>query len=198
MGSGGRGVEYTITSSEPTLETVLEWRDVGWIGAGWGEVCVEEWGEVVGEELSFEVEGRSVLFGTTAKSNYSFVVFSSSSSSSSNRQILDCNPSLWDTSLENLYGIQTYPSGVQLLPSSFRSSPFTITTKALSPCTSIGMSKDILLPFKFNWTILDPIPDGLIDVNLNEWSMGSQLVIPREYLDDRTAFPLNQPVAIEV
>ena len=209
MMSGERGVNYTAQSSEPTLNSALEWRDVGWVGAGWGEVCVGKWEEVVRkrrrpmEELSFEVIGRSVLFGTVVRSTHTFTLSSSNTMTSlSRRQInppeSDCDPALWDTSVDGFYGIQTFPSGFKLLPPSLRSSPFTITTKTLSPCSSIGMVKDMLLPFVFNWTFLEPIPEGLADVDANDWSMGSRLVIPSEYMEDRESFPMNQPVTFQV
>ena len=194
------------------LESRLEWREVGWEGAGWGEVCMGEWKGVVGEggsqELSFEVVGRSKLFGTVATVTHSFTLFSpitpsrSISSSLSSRQLTgpppNCNPTLWDSSLNSLYGIQSFPSGLTLLPSSLRSSTFSITTKALSPCSSQGISKDILHPFTFNWTFFGPIPEGLADVNPYNWSMGSKLNIPSLYMEDRRAFPLNQPVRIQI
>ena len=208
MMSGERGVNYTVQSSEPTLNTALEWRNVGWAGAGWGEVCVEEWEALVRErrgpmeELSFEVIGRSVLFETVVRSTHTFVLFSSNNPTSSSRQITppesDCNPALWDTSVDGLYGIQTFPSAFKLLPPSLRSSPFTITTKTLSPCSSIGMVKEMLLPFVLNWTFLEPIPEGLADVDPNDWSIGSRLVIPSEYIEDRESFPMNEPVTFQV
>ena len=204
ISSGERGVIFTVTSSSSTLNDLLIWNNVGWKGAGWGEVCIEDWGELIGElgeeirqEFSFEVEGTSILFGSVTNARHSFSVFfgnSSSSTPSSSR----CLPSLWDLTPDNIYGIQTYPSGNQILPPSLRSSPFTITTKALSPCLSIGMSKDILIPFTFDWSFLEPIPRPLLDVNLNDWSIGADLVIPSSILEDREAFPMDQPVGIQV
>ena len=198
-------MHFTVQSPEPTLDIALEWRDVGWVGAGWGEVCVEEWNEVMGErrgtmeKLSFEVIGRSILFGTEARSNYEFVL--SSSNRTSRHQVTsdsDCDPTLWDASADALYGIQTFPSGLKILPPSLRSSPFSISTKALSQCSSLGMSKDILPQFVFNWTFLEPIPEALADVDPNDWSLGSQLVIPSVHLENRKAFPVNEPVTIQV
>ena len=208
MGSGGRGVDFTVRAREEELGMVIEWRDVGWVGAGWGKVCVkEEWegglGEREGEEqeYQFEVEGVSELFGTVATVNHTFIV-SFPSSSSLSRQISDfsCAPSLWDTSPFSLYGIQTYPSGLVLLPPLLRSSTLTITTKALSPCLDIGMSKDILAQFSFDWVFLDPIPDGLVGVNANDWVTGGGAVmrVPSLFLEDRRTFPMNEPVGIQV
>ena len=54
------------------------------------------------------------------------------------------------------------------------------------------------LPFVFNWTFLEPIPEGLADVDPNDWSMGSRLVIPSEYIEDRESFPMNEPVTFQV
>ena len=199
IGSGGRGVRFTVTASTSALESVLEWKDVGWEGAGWGELCVEEWGEAALEgeyEYTFAVEGQSVLFGSVATTTHSFRLSSFGGSESTTDS--SCSPSLWDTTPNTLYGIQMYPSGLQLLPPSLRLSPFTVNAKALSPCSSIGMSKDILLPFDFNWTLLEPIPEGLLGVDLNDWSMGAQLVIPSSILEDRDAFPMNEPVGIKV
>ena len=200
LGSGGRGVEFTVQFRELELEGVLEWTDIGWVGAGWGEVCVEDWERVIGEgerKLSFVVEGRSVLLGSVAVANYAFVV--SLSSLSSTRQIqTSCDPTLWDTSPNSLYGIQTFPSGISLLPPTLRFSPLTITTKALSPCSSIGMSKDILAPLTFKWSFLDPIPKGLVDVDANDWADGVLIVVPSEFLENRDAFPMDEPVGIQV
>ena len=199
VGSGGRGVQYSVSSPDILLDSVIEWSDnVGWEGAGWGEFCVEEWGGLIEKNYTFEVEGRSVLFGTIETAFHSFNLFISSSSS---RQIEDtCSPSLWDITPNALYGIQTYPSNLQLLPASLRSTPLTITTKALSPCKNIGMAKDILLPFVLNWTFLEPIPDGLVNVDPNAWAVGGGgvLNIPYLFLEDRDAFPMNQPVGIQV
>ena len=149
-----------------------------------------------------------MLFGSVATVSHSFTLsFSSLESSSLSRQVVPedpaCSPSLWDTTAPNVYGIQMYPSNLQLLPSSLRSSPFTITTKTLSPCENIGMSKDFLLPFVFNWTFLDPIPGRLVDVDPNDWVAGGEgggavLIIPSLFLEDREAFPMNQSVGIQV
>ena len=191
-----------LSDLERELEGLFEWEEVGWVGAGWGEVCVEDWGRLLegeGErEFSFTVEGTSVLFGTVAQVNQSFIVSLPSSSSSSSRQVSSCSPSLWDSSPLSLYGIQTYPSGLSLLPPSLRTSPLSITAKALCPCSSVGMSKDILAPFTFNWTFMDPIPNGLADVDANDWANGGLLVMPKMFLEDRGAFPMNQPVGIQV
>ena len=203
MGSGGRGVEYTVRATEGELEGRMELEKVGWEGAGWGQVCVKEWGGIEEREYEFVVEGRSVLFGTVTTTSHSFTLTITSPSrsvSSTPRQISDpCTPSLWDTT-PNIYGIQTYPSLLTILPSSLRSLPLTITTKALSPCESIGMSKDILLPFDFDWTFMDPIVDGLADVDPNDWAVagGGLLNIPVDLLENRDAFPMNQPIGIQV
>ena len=198
MGSGERGVEFSVLS-EQKLKRALKWENVGWEGAGWGELCIEDWGELDEKEYTFVVEGESVLFGTVATANHSFVVSYSSSSSFPDQIDDSCSPLLWDTT-PNLYGIETYPSNLQLLPSSLRSFPFIITTKALSPCKNIGMSKDILIPMIFNWTFLDPIPDGLVGVDPNDWVLegGGIMNIPTFFLEDRGAFPLDKPVGIQV
>ena len=202
-------MDFTVRAREEELDTVMEWRNVGWVGAGWGKVCVmEEWEGALGEregeerEYQFEVEGVSVLFGTVATVNHTFIVsFPSSSSLSRQISASSCTPSLWDTSPFSIYGIQTYPSGLTLLPPLLRSSTLTITTKALSPCLDIGMSKDILAPFAFDWAFLEPIPEGLVDVNPNDWVIGGGgaiMMIPSLFLDDRGAFPMNEPVGIQV
>ena len=201
MGGGGRGVDFTVTSTVNNLENSLQVRKKGWEGAGWGEVCVEDWGEV-GEagNYSFTVEGTSVLFGTVTAATHSFSL-SFSHSLSSSRQATpttQCLPSLWDTTIPPLYGLQLYPSGHTLLPPSLRSSPLTITTKALSPCPSIGMSKDILLPFDISWSFLGPNLDIFTSVDPNDWADGGQLVIPVSFLEDREAFPMNEYVGIQV
>ena len=210
--SGERGVNYTITSpTDPILERTLQYKNIGWVGAGWGEVCIEEWeglkeGMWEEKEYSFQITAESILFQTTTTTNHSFYLSysppppsSSSSVRSVSRSLPSCSPPLlWDTTTPSLFGIVTYPSLSQPLPSSLRSSPLTITTKALSPCPTIGMSKDILIPFDFNWTLMDPIPDGLVDVDANDWSVGGTLVIPSEVMEDRTKFPMNVPVTIQV
>ena len=98
------------------------------------------------------VEARNVLWESVVVANYSFDATLSSSSSSSSSS--SCS-SLWDPSPNSLYGIQTFPSGLSLLPSSLRSSSLTITTKALSFCEEIGKAKDILAPFTFNWFVIE-------------------------------------------
>ena len=45
---------------------------------------------------------------------------------------------------------------------------------------------------------MDPIPEGLADVDANDWSAGGTLVIPSEVMEDRTNFPMNVPVTIQV
>ena len=191
-------MNYTVQTSEGKLE--VEWQEKGWVGAGWGEVCVEDWGVIEEEgdrEFTFVVEGKSVLFGTVARATHTFNV-SFPSSISSPRQISACPPLLWDFSPLSLYGIQTFPSGLSLLPPSLRSSPLSIITKALSPCSAIGMSKDILAPFIMDWTFMDPIPDGLAGLDANDWAEGALLVVPSVFLEDRRAFPMNEPVGIKV
>ena len=160
-----------------------DWR--GLIGDRWEEI------------YRIRVVGRSILFGSVASTHQSFTVFPSSSPSKS-PSTLPCDPSLWDTSPDSLYGIQTFPSGLSLLPPSLRSSPLTIITKALSPCPSIGLSKDILAPFTFEWAFLDPIPEGLMGVDINDWADGGVLVVPSSILENRGAFPMNEPVFIGV
>ena len=190
-----------MQTSDSDLEGLLELKQEGWVGAGWAEVCIEGWeGVLVGgekREFTFLVEGRSVLLGSVATTNQSFTV-SLPSSPSSSRQLDSCDPSLWDSTPSSLYGIQTYPSGLSLLPPSLRSFPLTIITKALSPCTSIGMSKDILAPFSMEWNLMDPIPEGLETIDINSWANGGVLVIPSLFLEDRDAFPMNEPVGIQV
>ena len=199
IGSGERGIEYMVQSTDPGLERVMELRAMGWEGAGWGKVCIENWEGLEEGEHNFVIEGRSVLYGAVATVSHSFNLSFISPFPLLHQATETCSPSLWDTST-NLYGIQTYPSNVQLFPSSLRSFPFTITTKVLSPCENIGMSKDILLPFSFNWTFLEPVPAGLVDINPNDWFVegGAVLNIPSLYLQNRDAFPMDQPVGIEV
>ena len=198
-------MNFTVQAREDELQRLLVLKNVGWEGAGWGEVCVEDWEEGLGEEegekeFGFMVVGRSVLFDTTTTINQTFVVSFPPSSSSSRQLPSSCDASLWDPSPLSLYGIQTFPSGVTLLPPSLRSSSLTITTKALSPCIDIGMSKDILTPFNFDWEFLTPVPEGLVGVDPNNWVVGggAVLTIPGEVLKDRESFPMNEPVAIKV
>ena len=80
---------------------------------------MEEWEDLSEGNYDFTISGRSILFDTVASSTYSFTISSSSSSrslssSSSSRQITTnstCSPTLWDSSPDTIYGIQTYPSG---------------------------------------------------------------------------------------
>ena len=45
---------------------------------------------------------------------------------------------------------------------------------------------------------MGPIPDGLADVDVNDWAVGGVLVVPSLYLEDRGAFPMDEPVGIQV
>ena len=201
-GSGGKGIDFQLNSNDNDLLDALVLSDVGWVGAGRARVCMEadDW-ELLDQEqtYTFEVEGTSNLFGTTTTSSFSFVLSSSSSRSiTSPRQGSSCDPSLWDASPSSLYGIQTYPSGNTLFPSSLRSYSMPITAKALSPCSEIGMAKDILAPSVFSWEFVGSVPDGLDGVDLNNWANGTRLVIPSDVLLDREAFPPNELVRIRV
>ena len=211
-GSGTKGVNFQISSDGDALEDVLvlhtKEEDVGWVGAGRARVCVESWKLLdQGQIYTFEVQGTSALFGTSAIASHSFIVSSppssghlitNSSTGSSSCQSSSCDPSLWDASPSSLYGIQTYPSGNTVFPSLLREYPLTITTKALSPCSQIGMAKDILAPSVLSWVFTGLIPAGLVDVNPNDWANGTRLVIPRDVLEDRKAFPPNELVRIRV
>ena len=82
---------------------------------------MEEWEDLSEGNYYFIISGRSILFDTVASSTYSFTISPSSSSrslsSSSSRQIttnITCSPTLWDSSPNTIYGIQTYPSGKSL------------------------------------------------------------------------------------
>ena len=193
---------YTVSSGGGGLMvTLLELESTGWEGAGWGKVCLlAGWGEELGEgDYGFVVEGVSNLYRTMAFTSFSFTVLPPlSSTSSPSPSPSSCSPNLWDPSSLSIYGIQTFPSGLTFLPSSLRSNPFHITTKSLSPCNSIQMSKDILPPAKIDWAFLDPIPLELNGVDPNDWANGTQLVIPESILLNRQAFPPNEPVGLQV
>ena len=199
-GGGGRGVEFEVESDEVELGGMLEVEKRGWEGEGRGRVCGERWGELEGgREYEFQVKGKSILFQTEAQTSFSLFLSPSPpllpSSSSS------CpTPSLWDSSLSSIYGIQTFPSSLTSLPSSLRSFPLTITTKALTPCEQTGMSKDILPPCSNHWFFPSAPPSGLADVDPNDWSInnGTQLVIPSMFLSNRDAFPAGKEVRISV
>ena len=215
MGGGGRGVLYEVIQGDSVLVGLLEWEEQGegkWEGEGRGRLCLEKegWDQLSPGEYIFGVQGISTLFGSVANASYSFTLspslsssssrfsrFSSSSSSSSSRQD-NCNPNLWDNSPSSLYGIQTFPSGQTLLPSSLRSLPLTITTKALSPCPQVGMSKNILAPSTLKWSFISPIPSFFDGYNISDWAQGTKLIIPMEILENRDAFPMNVPVGIRV
>ena len=166
-----------------------------------------DWEKITGngDSYMFDIEGTSVLFASIATSSLTFVFspeyqqslrpFNSSFSLSSRQETTTCNPSLWDATPEAIYGIQTFPSGDIVLPSSLRESPLIITTKALSPCEEIGMSKEILAPSSFFWEFVGGEVGG---IDPNVWARGSQLLIPENVLGDRELFPPNQPVGLRV
>ena len=210
--SGGRKVEYVARSLEENLERVLEVEREGWEGAGRGKICVGEegWEDLESErEYEVEVEGTSELFGTQRVASFLFYLSAppSRSSSSSSRQITSPSPSpscssssLWDISPYSLYGLITYPSGLTTLPSSLRSIPLTITTKALSSCPTTHPAKDILPPGSFSYSF-NPLPlpsSPLVDTDPNDWASGTTITIPPSILEDRDAFPVDEPVGIRV
>ena len=167
----------------------MNFEAIGWVGVGKANICIQgsDWGYFEPGLYSFNVEARSALFQTTTFTSFSFTLTSPQSSSFLSRQEpASCDPSLWDSST-SLYGIQTFPSGHNLFPSSLRSTPLTITTKALSPCPQIGFTKDILAPASFFWEFVGSVGDGVIDPN--NWLMGTKLVIPETILKDREIFP---------
>ena len=179
----------------------FRWESVGGEGSGKEKLCLEgeEWGALGVGEYEFTVQGTSALFGTTTNASYSFSISSSESSRSSLRQENNgCDPTLWDDSPSSIYGIQTFPSGQTLLPSTLRSTPLLITAKALSPCSEIGMSKSILPPSTLSWSIVGRVPLGLVGVDINDWAEGTQLTIPVSYLQNRDAFPINETVGFQV
>ena len=47
------------------------------------------------------------------------------------------------------------------------------------------MSKDILAPAQFSWEFVGSVPEGLDDVDPNDWAVGTRLVIPSDVLVDR-------------
>ena len=211
MGGGGRGVFYEVIQGDSVLVGLLEWEEQGkgkWEGEGRGKLCIEKegWDELSPGEYIFGVQGTSTLFGSVVNASYSFTFspsfsssrfsrFSSHSSRSSRQD--NCNPNLWDNSPSSLYGIQTFPSGQTLLPSSLRSVPLTITTKALSPCPQVGMSKNILPPSTLKWSFI--VHTSFLDsYNISDWAQGTKLIIPVQILENRDAFPMNVPVGIRV
>ena len=182
-------MKYEIQGEEEELNSVLEWKEGEqgeWEGAGRGRVCLQEgWEQQGGEGLkggkwyTFSVSGRSILFQTNTTISHSFFLspspthspspsFTPSSSSSPS----SCNPSLFDSSPYSLYGIQLYPSLTTPLPPSLRSVPLSLSTKALSSCGEIGMSKDILAPFEVFWEFLSPFDGGKLDIN--DWANGTR------------------------
>ena len=198
--SGGKGVEFQITSTNNTLLEILTLENIGWVGMGKARACIagNNFEKLDSDQFyAFNIQGTSVLFKTTTSASFTFHLSSSKlfSSRFSPRQTITCDPSLWDSSPTSLYGIQTFPSGHTLLPPSLRSSPLVITTKALSPCPQIGMSKDILMSSSFFWEFLGELGG---DLNPNDWVRGTKLVIPETILKDRDVFPPNQPVALQV
>ena len=196
-------MNYTIQSGVG-LDGLLDLELMGWEGAGWGKVCLRSgWDSDLGEgQYGFVVDGMSVLYDTLASASFSFTVLprvsSSVSPSPSPSPSGSCTPDLWDDSPVSVYGVEIFPGGLTFLPSSLRSSPLHITTKALSPCSIIEMSKDILSPSMIRWTFVSPIPVGLVGVDPNDWTNGTQMVIPQEILEDREAFPPNEGVGIQV
>ena len=191
---------------------LLEWEEQGegkWEGEGRGKVCMEKegWEELSPGEYILGVQGTSALFGSVVNASYSFTLspffpsssrFSRFSSSGSSSRQDNCNPYLWNNSPSSLYGIQTFPSGQTLLPSSLRSVPLTITTKALSPCPQVGMSKNILAPSTLKWSFISPTPSFFDDYDISDWAQGTKLVIPVQILENRDAFPMDVPVGIRV
>ena len=204
MGGGGRGVMYEVTQGDSVLVGLLEGEEEKWEGEGSGKLCMEQggWEKLSPGEYVFGVQGTSVLFGSIANASYSFTLSPSLSSSSSRSSLSprqdNCDPALWDNSPLSLYGIQTFPSGQALFPSSLRSTPFIITTKALSPCQNVGMSKNILPPSTLTWSFISPMPSFFDDFNINDWAQGTKLIIPVQNLENRDAFPMNVPVGIRV
>ena len=199
FGSGGKGVNYLITSNNNTLTQLLVLENLGWEGEGKAKACIEKsnWGRLDSNRFyTFSVTGSSVLFGTTTTTSFTFRLSPPSSSLIMPRQEMNCGPSLWDSSPTSLYGIQTYPSGHNFFPSSLRSSPLIIATKALSPCPQYGMSKDILASSSFFWEFVDGAKS--IGLDPNDWVSGTRLVIPETILSNREVFPPNQPVEIRV
>ena len=169
----------------------------------------EGWEELGEGEYEMIVRGTSVLFGMSTNATYSISVspplspIASRDHNPTSAHIITrqtnnntCNPFLWDNSPLSLYGIQTFPSGSTVLPPSLRTTPLIITAKALSPCEEVGMSKDILPPSVLTWRFLDPVPEGLDGVEIDDWVVGTQLIVPVLFLEDRNAFPVNEPVGI--
>ena len=205
---------YEVIQGDSVLVGLLEWEEQGegkWEGEGRGKLCLEKegWGELSPGEYIFGVQGTSALFGSSVTAFYSFTLSSSLPSSShfsrfsrfsshSSSFSSNCNPTLWENSPSSLYGIQTFPSGQTLLPSSLRSLPLTITTKALSPCPQVGMSKNILAPSTLKWSFISPTPSFFDDHNISDWAQGTKLIIPVQILENRDAFPMNVPVGIRV
>ena len=182
-------MKYEIQGEEEELNSVLEWEEEGqgeWEGAGRGRVCLREgWEQQGGEGLiggkwyTFSVSGMSILFQTNTTISHSFFLSPSpthspspSSTPSSSSSPSSCDPSLFDSSPYSLYGIQLYPSLTTPLPPSLRSVPLSLSTKALSSCGEIGMSKDILAPFKVFWEFLSPFDRGELDIN--DWANGTR------------------------
>ena len=158
---------------------------------------------------TFHIQGTSNLFDTTTTTSFSFTLSSPPPLPSSlsrqivtNRQTItnssSCDSSLWDPSLFDVYGIQTYPSGLTLLPPSVRYSPLTITTKALSLCDENGFSKDILSPATFQWEFVSNDTNINDNVEINDWKRGTMLIIPSDILTDRDIFPPNVPRLLRV
>ena len=216
IGEGGRGVQYQVVqSNDSRLLDDLSWELVQWEGSDEGIVCLEgdEWSQLGNGDYEFVVEATSVLFGTATDASYSFSISHSDSGGELSRSVGllysdvisrqqqqndECNPDLWNNSVSSIYGIQTFPSGQTLLPPTLRSTPLIITTKALSPCVEVGMSKNILPPSNLTWSFLPPISSGLVGVDIESWIDGTKLAIPVSYLENREAFPMNEAVGISV
>ena len=190
----GKGIEYDVVVREE-LADVLLFEQMGWVGEGRGRVCIEAWGGLDEGKYEFELVGSSVLFGSVSNASFSFLLSSDAPARSFSRQI-DCDPSLWDSS--SLYGIQTDPSFPPSFPPSLRSVPLTITAKALSPCPQNGMTKEILSSGNISWMFTDPVPEGLVESNANDWAQGVHFVIPPSILLDRKAFPPGESVGMKV
>ena len=184
-------VGWRIDSGEEDLEEVLEWEERGWVGEGRGRVCLNRTGALEeGREYMFSIRGESMLYEVEGSANFSFFVHRSSSLSSP-------SSSLWDPSPFSLYGIVLSPYLPRLLPPSLRSLPLLLTTHALSS-SSFQTSKDILPFASFDWEFLDPVPEGLANVDPNDWSNGTTMVIPSSTLQQRTAFPIGETVKVRV
>ena len=225
---------YEVGSLNEDINKRLKLEERGWEGEGRTRVCLlkdeegrkrEEKGErekrdelVVGIEYDFWVQGTSNLFRTTSISNISFLLSPPSPSPSSS----SC--SLWDPS-PPLSGIILSPSGDLSLPSSLRSFPLTLTTKALLSSCWEGEGegeegeewrerggKDILAKGNITWMFLNGggrEEEKMGDEELQEWAreggrgegeggVSGRMVIPSSALVRRDIFPVNIAIGIRV